>query len=174
MVGFFVHTRVCSSTVNATAHTSFVLRIPFVCPPHCADATSGACETCTVAYCSACSDSTTCDVCTESRFLNAGGACEERLCNATTLAQTLSAGQTVVAVPPGELAPVTGYGGMVAYLDTVKVVCADGYTNGTDVTQVSKEAWHSNRVAPACTRRALGEMDRQSAPRRSNALMQQS
>jgi hypothetical protein len=48
----------------------------------------------------------------------------------------LQTGQTVVAVPPGTFHPVTGYTGMVDYLDTVKVVCADGFTHSTSVSQV--------------------------------------
>lgn len=49
----------------------------------------------------------------------------------------MHAAQVVVAVPPGDLWPVTNYSGFVDYLDVVKVVCGEGFTNGTSVAQVS-------------------------------------
>jgi hypothetical protein len=104
-----------------------------------ADATTGACEVCTVAYCATCSDATSCDECIASREVDVGtGACVKLQCDVSTL--VLNTGQAVVAVPPGELNPVTRYAGNVDYLDTVKVVCdaGAGYINGTAVDRVGQ------------------------------------
>lgn len=125
-------------TVCAECDPGFFLDESLDCVQACptgtfANASSGACDRCSITACQSCSDGVTCDACLMGWEL-VGGECAKLQCNVSTLA--LNDGQITLVVPPGATSAELGYVGQVNFLDTIKVLCADGYTNGTNVTSI--------------------------------------